>query len=95
MAVKISKAEDKLIERNTGFRVFLENIKNFAFLFYSLTLALCLIIMTWSTFTINVQKKKQIEIERKIELQTVYMGVLSNDYKNMKREYEKLQEKIK
>lgn len=91
----VKKAKEVLIERNNGFRVFLDNIKNSAFLFYVITLAASLIIITWSTFTIHIQNKKQLQIERKIETQTVYMGVLSNDYKNMTREFEKLQEKIK
>ena len=90
----VEKAQEVMQMRRAGWRSFLEQIKNYAFLFYCFTLSASLIVITWCAFTIQTQNRFLDRIERKLETQTVYMGVMENNYKNMTKEFNKLQEKL-
>ena len=91
----LEKAEERMQMRRAGWRSFLEQLKNFAFLFYTFTIAVALVVITWCTFTIQLQNKEMEKINRSIEKQTVYIGVMENKYKNMIKEFERLQDKLK
>jgi hypothetical protein len=56
----VEKAQEVMQMRRAGWRSFLEQIKNYAFLFYCFTLSASLIVITWCAFTIVDNNKRAI-----------------------------------
>lgn len=92
MVVKISKeipAKEKLRLGNLFYKALKENVQSMLFIVFSFITLLFVIVVTWCAFTINTQNRKQIEIERKIELDMVYRNKMTNEFNNLKIEYQK------